>query len=107
MSADDKTDMMDESGVLHRRKPLPQWTVPVVASLVLLVSGAVFAALWWWVGKAGLAGKDLATAQLDVVKVVSGVAVGGGGLFALYLAARRQHTQELEGSLPRARPVAA
>ncbi|WNV86653.1 pentapeptide repeat-containing protein [Umezawaea sp. Da 62-37] len=37
-----------------------------------------------------------ATAHLDVLKLTASIAVGGGGLFALYLAARRQRTQELE-----------
>ncbi len=78
------------------RQPLQWWVVPAVASAVLLVSVAVLIVLWVWVGRLGLGAKELATAQLDVVKVVSGIAVGGGGLFALYLAARRQRTQEME-----------
>ncbi|MEJ2856508.1 MULTISPECIES: pentapeptide repeat-containing protein [unclassified Saccharothrix] len=78
------------------KRALPRWTVPVVATLVALATTAVLLALWWWVGDQNLTGKDLATARLDAVKVASGIAVGGGGLFALYLAARRQRTQELE-----------
>ncbi|MEV6825485.1 pentapeptide repeat-containing protein [Amycolatopsis sp. NPDC051102] len=78
------------------RQPLQWWVVPAVASVVLLVSAAALVLLWTWVDRLGLGTKELATAELDVVKVVSGIAVGGGGLFALYLAARRQRTQELE-----------
>jgi hypothetical protein len=78
------------------RQPLQKWVVPVVAGGVLLVSAAALLFLWTWVSGLGLGNKELATVQLDVVKVVSGIAVGGGGLFALYLAARRQRTQELE-----------
>ncbi|GAB3890228.1 hypothetical protein GCM10029964_061400 [Kibdelosporangium lantanae] len=53
--------------------------------------------LWQWVDQLNLAdGEKEAAAHLDVVKVASGFAVGGGGVFALYLSARRQRTQELE-----------
>jgi hypothetical protein len=79
------------------RPPLPKWTVPAVALAVLAVAGGVLAALWWWVdGQQWTDPAQKTTALLDVVKVASGIAVGGGGLFALYLAARRQRTQELE-----------
>ncbi|MCS7484129.1 pentapeptide repeat-containing protein [Umezawaea endophytica] len=82
--------------VHEKRTALPQWTVPLVAFGVTAASLLVFIILWRWVNGLRLQGKDLASAQLDVVKVASGIAVGGGGLFALYLAARRQRTQELE-----------
>jgi len=79
------------------RPPLPKWTVPAVAVAVLVIAGGVMAALWWWVDSQEWADPaQKTTALLDVVKVASGIAVGGGGLFALYLAARRQRTQELE-----------
>jgi hypothetical protein len=68
-----------------------------VTAAVLVIAGGVLAALWWWVdGQQWTDQAQKTTALLDVVKVTSGVAVGGGGLFALYLAARRQRTQELE-----------
>ncbi|MEU4443619.1 hypothetical protein AB0K14_09075 [Actinosynnema sp. NPDC050801] len=68
-----------------------------MALVLLLVTAGVLVVLWQWVDGLGLADADKkAAAHLDVVKVVSGIAVGGGGLFALYLAARRQRTQELE-----------
>jgi hypothetical protein len=79
------------------RPPLSRWTVPAVAAAVLVIAGGVLVALWWWIdGQQWTDPAHKTTALLDVVKVASGVAVGGGGLFALYLAARRQRTQELE-----------
>ena len=79
------------------RPPLPRWTVPVVALLVSGTAVVVLAVLWRWID--GLALVDVekrAATQLDAVKIAASTAVGGGGLFALYLAARRQRTQELE-----------
>jgi uncharacterized protein YjbI with pentapeptide repeats len=71
--------------------------VPVVAFAVLLIAGITLLVLWQWIDSLTLTDPDnKATAQLDAVKTASGIAVGGGGLFALYLAARRQRTQELE-----------
>ena len=78
------------------RSPLPQWTVPVVALLVLVVDVGVTVAMWWWVDRALPDLDKRAAAQLDVLKLAASIAVGGGGLFALYLAARRQRIQELE-----------
>ncbi|TQM80958.1 hypothetical protein FHX81_3317 [Saccharothrix saharensis] len=88
--------MSDPNPPHPSRPPLPRWTVPIVAGVVLVVSGVTLWALWRWIDGLALAdaGKR-ATAQLDAVKTASGIAVGGG-LFALYLAARRQRTQELE-----------
>lgn len=71
--------------------------MPAVAVVVLAIAIVVLILLWRWVD--GLALIDVekrATAHLDVIKTASGIAVGGGGLFALYLAARRQRTQESE-----------
>ncbi|MCP3800687.1 pentapeptide repeat-containing protein [Allokutzneria sp. A3M-2-11 16] len=71
--------------------------MPLVAVLVLAATALVLMLLWRWID--GLAMADeakKATAQLDAIKVAASTAVGGGGLFALYLAARRQRTQELE-----------
>jgi uncharacterized protein YjbI with pentapeptide repeats len=71
--------------------------VPVAGFVVLTVAVVVLVALWRWVDGLALADPEKrAAAQLDVIKTASGIAVGGGGLFALYLAARRQRTQELE-----------
>ncbi|MEU7790571.1 pentapeptide repeat-containing protein [Amycolatopsis sp. NPDC049159] len=79
------------------RPLLPRWTVPVVAVVVLAAAGVAGWVLWQWIDSLALADPEKkAAAQLDVVKVSASVAVAGGGLFALYLATRRQRTQELE-----------
>ncbi|WNV92092.1 pentapeptide repeat-containing protein [Umezawaea sp. Da 62-37] len=79
------------------RAGLPRWTVPVVAVLVLGVTVVTSVLLWRWVDGLTFADADKkSTAYLDVLKLAASIAVGGGGLFALYLAARRQRTQELE-----------
>ncbi|GAB2815856.1 pentapeptide repeat-containing protein [Lentzea nigeriaca] len=71
------------------------WAMPLVAVAILLLAGAVLTTLWWWVGQQSWTDQEKRTlARLDVVKVASGVALGGGGLFTLYLAARRRRTQE-------------
>lgn len=76
---------------------MTRWTVPLVAVLAVLGGVAVLIALWRWIDDRALNDVDKRTlAQIEAVKVASGVIVGGGGLFALYLAARRQRTQELE-----------
>jgi hypothetical protein len=68
--------------------------------VAVLVSAATVAALVWlrcWVDGLTLADPEKrATAQLDALKLAASIVVGGGGLFALYLTARRQRTQELE-----------
>lgn len=69
----------------------------MVAALVVLAMVGVLIVLWQWIDGLALADVEKkAAAQLDAVKVAASIAVGGGGLFALYLAARRQRTQELE-----------
>jgi hypothetical protein len=79
------------------RTGLPRWTVPVVAVLVLTATTLVSVLLWRWVDGLTFADADKKSiAHLDVLKLAASIAVGGGGLFALYLAARRQRTQELE-----------
>jgi hypothetical protein len=75
------------------RPPLPRWTVPAVALLVLVVDVVVTVAMWRWVDAALFDPDKRAAAHLDVLKLSASIAVGGGGLFALYLAARRQRTQ--------------
>lgn len=67
------------------------------------MSAAALVVLWAWIDSLRFADVDKrATAHLEAVKVASAIAVGGGGLFALYLAARRQRTQELELEVRRA-----
>jgi uncharacterized protein YjbI with pentapeptide repeats len=79
------------------RPPLRRWTVLAFALLVLASTTAASVLLWHWVDGLTFVDADKkSTAHLDVLKLTASIAVGGGGLFALYLAARRQRTQELE-----------
>ncbi|MFI6030795.1 hypothetical protein [Amycolatopsis magusensis] len=71
----------------------------MVAVVVFSLAVVVLVLLWRWIDGLALADpgqKDKATAQLDAVKIAASIVVAGGGLFALYLAARRQRTQERE-----------
>ncbi|SEB32256.1 Pentapeptide repeat-containing protein [Amycolatopsis lurida] len=71
--------------------------MPLVSVVVLAAAGVVGWLLWSWIDSLTLADPEKkATAQLDAVKISASVVVAGGGLFALYLAVRRQRTQELE-----------
>lgn len=99
VSDDARVLKLGVSGRRTARTPLPRWTVPVVALVALAAAVGAGWLLWWWITRLDFtdpAAKDRASAQLDTVKIAASIAVGGGGLFALYLAARRQRTQELE-----------
>jgi hypothetical protein len=89
--------MEDSTDPAPRRVPLPRWTVPIVAVVALLLGAAVLVLLWRWIDGLPFADAEKrATAHIEALKVASGIVIGGGGLFALYLAARRQRTQESE-----------
>ncbi|MCG8919424.1 pentapeptide repeat-containing protein [Actinokineospora sp. PR83] len=62
----------------------------------MAVLTAVVVTALWWAGTRGLDGKDLVTARLDALKTGLSIGVGGGGLFALYLAWRRQRSTEAD-----------
>ncbi|MFD4671039.1 pentapeptide repeat-containing protein [Lentzea sp. NPDC058450] len=80
---------------MKAKKPMSPWTMPLVSAAILLLTAGVGCGLWTWVDHQAWNDQEKRTlAQLDVVKVASGIALGGGGLFTLYLAARRQRTQE-------------
>ncbi|KOV87624.1 hypothetical protein ADL03_06730 [Nocardia sp. NRRL S-836] len=49
----------------------------------------------WWPGTAGLSGQALVTARFDALRTGLSIGIGGGGIFALYLAWRRQHATEV------------
>src|SRR4051794_3544138 len=65
----------------------------VAAGLAVLTAAAVIAL--WWAGTRGLSGAQLVTARFDALKIGLSVGVGSGGVFALYLAWRRQHSTEI------------
>lgn len=50
----------------------------------------------WWPATAGLTGADLVKARLDALKIRLSIGVGSGGVVALYLAWRRQHSTEAD-----------
>ncbi|WIX85690.1 pentapeptide repeat-containing protein [Amycolatopsis sp. DG1A-15b] len=50
----------------------------------------------WWAGTRGLDGKELVSARLESLKVGLSIGIGGGGMFALYLAWRRQRSTEAD-----------
>ncbi|GGU80842.1 hypothetical protein GCM10010178_84470 [Lentzea flava] len=62
---------------------------------IALLTAAVVTVLWWPVTN-GLTGKDLVSARLEALRVGLSVGLGGGGLFALYLAWRRQRSTEAD-----------
>jgi uncharacterized protein YjbI with pentapeptide repeats len=68
------------------------WLTAVV--IAVLTVGAVV--VLWWPATAGLNGADLVSARLDALKVGLSVAVGSGGVVALYLSWRRQHSTEAD-----------
>jgi hypothetical protein len=67
----------------------------VAAVVVLLTCGAI-TGLLWWVNASGLTGAELTTARIEAIKIGLSIAVGGGGVFALYLARRRQRSNEAD-----------
>jgi hypothetical protein len=80
-------------------RPRPQELSPktmwlTAAVIAVLTAGAVV--VLWWPATRGLNGADLVSARLDALKVGLSVAVGSGGVVALYLAWRRQHSTEAD-----------
>ncbi|AUI60403.1 hypothetical protein B1H26_24500 [Amycolatopsis sp. BJA-103] len=63
-------------------------------AITILTAGAVIAL--WWPATAGLVGADLVKARLDALKIGLSIGVGSGGVVALYLAWRRQHSTEAD-----------
>ncbi|MFC9249984.1 pentapeptide repeat-containing protein [Amycolatopsis thailandensis] len=75
---------------LQELTPAAMWTTALV--ITILTAGAVIAL--WWPATAGLVGADLVRARLDALKIGLSIGVGSGGVVALYLAWRRQHSTE-------------
>ncbi|MFS8103701.1 pentapeptide repeat-containing protein [Lentzea alba] len=65
----------------------------MAASIATATIGLVVAL--WWAGTAGLSGAALVTARFDALRTGLSIGIGGGGIFALYLAWRRQHATEI------------
>lgn len=62
---------------------------------VLAVAGGAGLVLWWPATR-GLNGAELVAARLDAVKTALSIALGGGGVFALFLGWRRQRATEAD-----------
>lgn len=77
---------------LRELSPKTMWLTAVV--IVVLTAAAVV--VLWWPATAGLNGAELVSARLDALKVGLSVAVGSGGVVALYLSWRRQHSTEAD-----------
>lgn len=74
-------------------KPLSGKALAGIVVGIALLTAAVVTALWW-AGTRGLDGPALVTARFDALKIGLSIGVGGGGVFALYLAWRRQRATE-------------
>lgn len=75
--------------------PVPRWKVVAVVVGVGMVTVSVVIVLWW-AGTRGLVGSELVQARFDALRIGLSIGVGGGGLFALYLAWRRQRSTEAD-----------
>lgn len=75
-------------------EPMPRRVIATVAALIATVTIALVVVLWW-AGTAGLSGAALVTARFDALRTGLSIGIGGGGVFALYLAWRRQHATEI------------
>ena len=78
------------------RPPLSSGRLAAVAVLGLAVLGTAFVGMWFWISTTPATGEQKTTAHLEVFNTTASVAVMLGGIGALYLAARRQRTQEGE-----------
>jgi hypothetical protein len=90
------SQLTGESAVTTPRPPLSGRLLASVALGGVGVLIVVFVVMWFWVNDAPVTGEQKTTAHLEVFKTSASVAVMLGGLGALYLAARRQRTQERE-----------
>ncbi|MGX7829057.1 pentapeptide repeat-containing protein [Actinokineospora sp. 24-640] len=74
--------------------PLSKKVIAWVAAGIATATLALVVVLWW-AGTNGLDGEKLVTARFDALRTGLSIGLGGGGLFALYLAWRRQHSTEI------------
>ncbi|WP_447002389.1 pentapeptide repeat-containing protein [Saccharothrix isguenensis] len=68
--------------------------IATVAALIATATIGLVVVLWW-AGTAGLSGAELVNARFNALRTGLSIGVGGGGIFALYLAWRRQHATEI------------
>ncbi|MBB5958428.1 uncharacterized protein YjbI with pentapeptide repeats [Saccharothrix tamanrassetensis] len=73
---------------------MPRKVIATVAALIATATIGLVVVLWW-AGTAGLSGAELVNARFNALRTGLSIGVGGGGLFALYLAWRRQHATEI------------
>ncbi|MFC6089271.1 pentapeptide repeat-containing protein [Saccharothrix lopnurensis] len=74
--------------------PVPRRVIATAAALIAAATIGLVVVLWW-AGTAGLSGAALVTARFDALRTGLSIGIGGGGVFALYLAWRRQHATEI------------
>ncbi|MGM1064197.1 pentapeptide repeat-containing protein [Saccharothrix sp. Mg75] len=75
-------------------EPMPRRVIATVAAVIATATIGLVVALWW-VGTAGLSGAELVNARFNALRTGLSIGVGGGGIFALYLAWRRQYATEI------------
>lgn len=75
-------------------EPMPRRVIATVTALIATITIGLVVVLWW-AGTAGLSGAALVTARFDALRTGLSIGIGGGGVFALYLAWRRQHSTEI------------
>ncbi|MET8848480.1 pentapeptide repeat-containing protein [Amycolatopsis sp. NPDC004625] len=75
---------------LRELSPTAMW---LTAAVIAVLTAAVVVVLWW-AATSGLNGAELVTARLDALKIGLSIGVGSGGVIALYLSWRRQHSTE-------------
>jgi len=74
--------------------PLSGRAVATVASVIAVITVSLVVLLWW-AGTRGLSGAELVTARFDALRTGLSIGLGAGGLFALFLAWRRQKSTEI------------
>lgn len=76
-----------------RLRGLSPQTMWLTAAVIAVLTAAAVVVLWWPATR-GLNGAELVSARLDALKIGLSVAVGSGGVVALFLAWRRQRSTE-------------
>lgn len=90
--------MREDRGVVISKersalKPLSRGTLTAVVVGLAALTTAVVTVLWW-AGTRGLTDDKLVTARFEALRIGLSIGIGGGGVFALYLAWRRQRATE-------------